>query len=97
MRHKRAKSSITRVIVFVFVVVLVALVVVRLNREREMRARVENRAKELQVMAAQASAEYQEAVEMSLKVGSDDYIEEVARESLGMVMPGETVFEPQEK
>jgi len=96
MRHKRVKSPITRVIIFVFALVLVALVVVRLNREREMRARVENRAKELQAMAAQASAEYQEAVEMSLKIGSDDYIEEVARESLGMVMPGETVFEPSE-
>ncbi len=97
MKHKRVKSPITRVIVFVFFVVLLALVVVRLNKEREMRARVESRAKELQAMAAEASAEYQEAVEMSLKVGSDDYIEQVARESLGMVMPGETVFDPNEK
>ncbi|MBP5491941.1 MAG: septum formation initiator family protein [Clostridiales bacterium] len=97
MKHKRVKSPVVRVVVFVFFVVVIALVAVRLNKESEMRIRVENRAKELEIEASEASAEYAEAVEMSRKVGTDDYIEEVARESLGMVMPGETVFEPNEK
>ena len=61
-----------------------------------MRARVYERTRELEIEASQASAEYAEVVEMSRKVGTDDYIEKVARESLGMVMPGETVFEPGE-
>ena len=51
---------------------------------------------ELEVAAQQASAEYADAAERSRRAGSDDYVEEIARESLGMVMPGETIFTPEE-
>lgn len=96
MKPKRIKSSVGRVSVFVIFVVVIALVAIRLNKESEMRARVEKRAKELDVAAAQASAEYADTLERSRKSGSNDYVEEIARESLGMVMPGETVFSPEE-
>lgn len=92
MKHRQKKSPVWKVIVFIFFVIVFAMVLVRLNKEREMRARVEQRARELADAAAQASAEYAEASERSRMAGSDDYVEEIARESLGMVMPGETVF-----
>lgn len=96
MKHRQKKSPVVHVIVLVFFVIVIALVAVRLHKESAMRARVDERTRELEIEASQASAEYAEAVEMSRQVGTDDYIEKVARESLGMVMPGETVFEPQE-
>jgi cell division protein FtsB len=92
MKHKRIKSPVGKVALFVVFVIVFAMVVARLNKEREMRARVEKRARELEVAAAQASAEYADVAERARKAGSDDYVEEIARESLGMVMPGETVF-----
>ena len=97
MKHRSKKSPVWKVIVFVFFVIVFAMVLVRLNKDRQTRARVEQRSKELDVMAAQASAEYADAVERSRKAGSDDYAEEIARESLGMVMPGETVFRTTEE
>lgn len=97
MKHRQKKSPLWKVIVFIFFVIVFAMVLVRLNKDREMRARVEQRARDLEVAAAQASAEYADAVDRSRKAGSDDYVEEIARESLGMVMPGETVFETTEE
>lgn len=97
MKPRRIKSSVGRVTLFVFFVVVIAMVAVRLSKESEMRARVEKRAQELDVEAAQASAEYADALERSRQNNSDDYVEEIARESLGMVMPGETVFSPNEE
>ncbi|MBO4928591.1 MAG: septum formation initiator family protein [Clostridiales bacterium] len=96
MKHRQIKSPVGKVLLFVFFVIVFALVAVRLNKEKEMRARVEKRSRELEAAAQQASAEYADAAERSRKAGSDDYVEEVARESLGMVMPGETVFKPSE-
>lgn len=92
MKHRQKKSSVWKVIVFVFFAIVFAMVLVRLNKDRQMRSRVEQRSKELDIAAAQASAEFADASERSRKAGSDDYVEEIARESLGMVMPGETVF-----
>ena len=97
MKHRQKKSPVWKVIVFILFVIVFAMVLVRLNKEREMRARVEQRARELADAAAQASAEYAEASERSRMAGSDDYVEEIARESLGMVMPGETVFVTKEE
>ena len=97
MKHRQKKSPVWKVIVFIFFVIVFAMVLVRLNKEREMRARVEQRARELADAAAHASAEYAEASERSRMAGSDDYVEEIARESLGMVMPGETVFVTKEE
>ena len=96
MKHRRAKSSVGKVVLFVFFVVVFTLVAARLRKEQEMRARVEKRARELEAAAAVASAEYEDAEERTRRAGSDDYVEEIARESLGMIMPGETVYRPYE-
>ena len=97
MKHRQRKSPVWKVIVFVFFVIVFAMVLVRLNKEKEMRERVEKRSRELDVAAAQASAEYADTVDRTRNAGSDDYVEEIARESLGMVMPGETVFRTTEE
>jgi len=97
MRRKQIKSPVARVIVLVFFVIVITLVAMRLRKEQGMRERVEERARELDAVAAQVSAEYQKTLEKTLRIGSDEYIEDVARESLGMVMPGETVYEPTEE
>ncbi len=99
MKPRRIKSSVGRVSLFVVFVVVIALVVIRLDKESAMRERVEKRGRELDIEAAQVSAEYADTLERSRKSNSDDYeyIEEIARESLGMVMPGETIFSPNEE
>ena len=97
MKPRRIQSSVGRVTLFVFFVVVIAMVAIRLSKESEMRARVEKRSRELDIEAAQASAEYADTLERSRQNKSDDYVEEIARESLGMVMPGETVFSPNEE
>ena len=97
MKHRQRKSPVWKVIVFVFFVIVFAMVLVRLNKEKEMRERVEKRSRELDVAAAQASAEYADTVDRTRNAGCDDYVEEIARESLGMVMPGETVFRTTEE
>lgn len=99
MKPKRTKSSVGRVCLFVLFVMVIALVAVRLDKESQMRERVEKRSRELDIEAAQASAEYADVLERSRISNSDDYeyVEEIARESLGMVMPGETIFSPNEE
>ena len=97
MKHRRVKSSVGKVMLFVIFVIVFTLVAARFRKEKEMRTRVEKRVRELEAAAAVASAEYADAEERSRRAGSDDYVEEIARESLGMIMPGETVYRPYEE
>ncbi len=92
-RKHGKKASLWRVFVVIFFIVLFSVVGAKLYEQQQVRERVNNRQEELKQEEAAASAEREEVVEMSRRIGTDDYIEEVARDELGMVMPGETVFE----
>jgi len=56
-------------------------------------ARVTSRSNALAEKAAEASMENEDAKALQKKVGTDTFIEEMARNQLGMVKSGETVFE----
>lgn len=61
------------------------------NQEAQI-ARIEARAAELITEAEEARKEKAEYEELLKKMDSLEYIEKIAREELGMVKPGETVF-----
>lgn len=83
---------IARVIVVVFFLVLIAVVGSMLIRQNTVYDRVSARSEELIQMEREAIAENEQANNMKSLVGSDEYIEQIARDQLGLVKPGETIY-----
>lgn len=54
------------------------------------------REKKLEEQIEEAKEEAEELGEMEIYVQTREYIEKLAREKLGLVMPGETVLKPNE-
>lgn len=73
------------------VVVLASAIAIYFEQEKQL-ARIEARREALSGKLQEAAAELSEMRELQQIVGSDAYIERVAREQLGMVRPGEVVF-----
>ncbi|MCK9251845.1 MAG: hypothetical protein GX821_06440 [Clostridiaceae bacterium] len=73
------------------VVVLASAIAIYFEQEKQL-ARIEARREALAGKLQEAAAELSEMRELQQIVGSDAYIERVAREQLGMVRPGEVVF-----
>lgn len=64
-----------------------------LIRQNIVEERVKARAEQLEEEHAQALAENENAQALANKVGSDDFVEEVARDELGMVKVGEIIYD----
>ena len=62
-------------------------------KQEQQIARIEQRQSELSRQLAEAAAEYAALQELQQLAGSDAYIENIARDQLGMVKPGELVFQ----
>ncbi len=62
-------------------------------KQEQQIARIEQRQLELSRQLAEAAADYAALQELQQLAGSDAYIEKVARDQLGMVRPGELVFQ----
>ena len=73
------------------VVVLASAIAIYFEQEKQL-ARIDARREALAGTRQEAAAELSEMRELQQIVGSDAYIERVAREQLGMVRPGEVVF-----
>ncbi len=73
------------------VVVLASAIAIYFEQEKQL-ARIEARREALSGKLQEAAAELSEMRELQQIVGSDAYVERVAREQLGMVRPGEVVF-----
>ena len=82
-----------RVIVVLFFLVLIAVVGSMLMSQNLTYQRVADRAEELAEIEREAVEDNEEAQDMEDKVGSDEYIEQMARDQLGLVKPGETVYQ----
>ncbi|MFW6001477.1 MAG: FtsB family cell division protein [Halanaerobium sp.] len=84
--------------VVITIIIIIALIaafnfyqnMVKLNQ-------IENEVEEIESQIARAEAENEELKEQIDNTSSDEYIEEIAREKLGLVKPGEKMFIPVEE
>ena len=72
-------------------VVLSSAIALYFEQEKQM-ARIRQREEELSVVLQEAAVSLSGLQELQHLVGSDAYIERVARDQLGMVRPNEIVF-----
>lgn len=82
-----------RVIVLLFFLILFAVVGSMLVSQSRTYDRVYNKSQELARLEREAIANNDEVKTQQGKIGSDEYIEEIARDQLGLVKSGETVYQ----
>jgi len=86
-------SPAMRVIAVLFFIILFAVGASMYINQNASLARVTQRSDVLAEKAAEASMANEDAKALQKKVGTDTFIEEMARNQLGMVKSGETVFD----
>ena len=64
---------------------------VLINQERELN-KIEEETKHYQALLDEANMKTEELREKKSRINTDEYIEEYAREKLGLVMPYEVIF-----
>ena len=94
--YRGSGHTLARVIVVLFFLILIAVVGSMLLRQNATYQRVAERADELVLLEREAVAENAQANGIKSMVGSDEYIERVARDQLGLVKPGETVYQTED-
>jgi cell division protein DivIC len=82
-----------RVIVLLFFLILFAVVGSMLVSQSRTYDRVFEKSQELSRLEREAIANNEEVKNQKEKIGSDEYIEEIARDQLGLVKSGETVYQ----
>ncbi len=91
--HVRRKGVLTRVFIGVFILCLIYVASTILARQGEQMERVLARQAEISKELDKAEAAFLETREMYDSMGTDAFIEKIAREKLGMLRPGEILFE----
>jgi|GEM_PF-1030088 len=86
-------ASVTRVVVMLVILLLFAVGATMILNQNEQKARVDAKAEELADLEAEAVADNEQAQALEDKVGSDTFVEEIARNELGMVKTGEIIFD----
>ena len=95
-KHRGTGSpSALRVVLILFFLILIAVGATLYVDQNAQFARVAAKADTLSDQAAAAEQGKDEALSQQAQIGSDEYIEDVARDQLGMVKTGETVFKSQ--
>lgn len=93
--HAAGSPSALRVVLILFFLLLIAVGATLYIDQNAQFARVAARADTLTDQAAAAEQGKDEALSKQAQIGSNEYIEGVARDQLGMVKTGETVFKSQ--
>lgn len=93
--HGTGSPSALRVVLILFFLILIAVGATIYIDQNAQFARVASKAETLSDQAAAADQGKDEALSQQAQVGSDEFIEDVARDQLGMVKTGETVFKSQ--
>jgi cell division protein DivIC len=93
--HGTGSPSALRVVLILFFLILIAVGATLYVDQNAQFARVAAKADTLSDQAAAAEQGKDEALSQQAQIGSDEYIEDVARDQLGMVKTGETVFKSQ--
>ncbi len=86
-RHRRSVLAVSAVVLLLFVVVSVNSISLR-AKEKAYRAQE----LELEQQLKEERARTKEIEELGEYVGSDAYVEDVAKEKLGLVHPNEVIF-----
>ncbi len=73
-------------------IVLVSMAVMTYFEQENQRARILDRQAQLAAIATEAARDFRDVQDKMAIVDTDAYVEQVARDQLGMVKPGETVF-----
>lgn len=94
--YRGSGYPIVRILVVLFFMILIAVVGSMLIRQNDMYQRVAERSEELTQLEREAEAENEQAKGLKSMVGSDEYIEQVARDQLGLVKPGETLYQAED-
>ena len=89
-RHHHVLLRITIGLIVVFAIA--SAVAIYFEQETRM-ARMQQRQSELQQALYEAQAQHAELLELQSLIGTEAYIERIARDKLGMVKPNEIVFE----
>jgi len=92
-RNSEGGSSAMRVIAVLFFIILFAVGASMYVNQNSALTRVTLRSETLAEKKAEANMANEDAKTLQKKVGTDTFIEEMARNQLGMVKSGETVFE----
>jgi cell division protein FtsB len=74
------------------IVILIAAAAAIYFKQEEQIARIKEKSEELNAQAETAREKKKEQEDLFKKLDSLEYIEKIARDELGMVKPGETVF-----
>jgi len=85
-----------RVIVILFFIILFAVGASMFINQNSVFARVTTRSDVLAEKEAAALQENEDARALQKKVGTDTFIEDMARNELGMVKSGETIFDTED-
>lgn len=91
-RHSGNRVFVRITVGLVLVVAVASAVAIYFEQETQM-ARLQLNSKTLESQLAEAQARQAELQELQAIVDTDEYIERVAREQLGMVKPNEIIFE----
>ena len=94
-RHGIGSPSALRVVLVLFFLILIAVGATLYIDQNAQFARVASKAETLTDEAAAAEQGKDEALSQQAQIGTNEYIEDVARDQLGMVKTGETVFKSQ--
>lgn len=91
-KKKQSGKLLPKLLIGLIAVFLISGAVGIYFNQEEQIARIKEREKELSIEVQKARNEKLENEELFKKLDSLEYIEKMAREKLGMIKPGETVF-----
>ena len=86
-RHKRSVLAVSAVVLLLFVVISVNSVSLKAKEEH-----YQAQEQELEEQIREEKARTKEIEELSEYVGTDEYVEDVAKEKLGLIHENETIF-----
>lgn len=93
--RKQPRKTSNRLISAVICILVVAICIVFYSRGREIKAENEESDKQIEQLKAEIEQEEQRAEELqvySKYVNTKQFVEEMARDKLGLVYPGELIF-----
>lgn len=94
-REKRIAKREMLIIIFAFLISSVILIGLSLSYRKTVKANEASIAK-LESLVEEESLRSEELKKAEQSMRSDDFIEKIARERLGLVSPGETILKPSE-
>ena len=86
-RHRRSVLAVSAVVLLLFVVISVNSVSLKAKEEH-----YQAQEQELEEQIREETARTKEIEELSEYVGTDEYVEDVAKEKLGLIHENETIF-----